>query len=492
MQVGMNRRTFLGTTTAGAVSMIAGRGIFYGTLLAAEGGDPPKGEVSARADWPPKMPPVNIYTIYAGTSPAWPKPDLNLQGEMSRLNKKLDEVERKVGDVKFVGRELVRFVPADPKKLAEKLAQADGVLVFNLTTIVQDILQPIIQADRPTVIFSQPYSGHDWSWLCTLPGKGRKVVLLATSDFNDLAEAARVMRAPARLARTRLVCVSGSPVGADTIKNIKDKTGVEVVSVTAQELNKAYDQVDSAVAEAQADKWIRKAIKVVEPTRDEIVKSSKLYLAMKAVMQQQQARAITVDCLGLFGQKVLPAYPCLGFCQLNDMGLVGACEADIDSTLTMLMFGYAFGVPGFISDPVFDTSTNTVIHAHCVCPTKMDGPAGPSCPYIIRNHLEDYKGAVLQVKHRKGQPITCAKLVNNDTIVISTGKITGSPDVDRGCRTKMATKVADARKMLDNWGGGVVKGGIRDTLHRVVFYGNHIDDVRRLAVLMGLKVVEEV
>jgi len=43
---------------------------------------------------------------------------------------------------------------------------------------------------------------------------------------------------------------------------------------------------------------------------------------------------------------------CLTFSKLNDMGYVGACEGDIDSTLTMLIFAYAFGVPGFISDPV--------------------------------------------------------------------------------------------------------------------------------------------
>ena len=148
-------------------------------------------------------------------------------------------------------------------------------------------------------------------------------------------------------------------------------------------------------------------------------------------------------------------------------------------------------VPGFISDPVFDTSTDTVIHAHCVCATKMDGPAGPRCPYIIRSHAERHRGACLQVKHRVDEAITCAKLVALDTMLISTGKITGSPDVDRACRTKMATRVADARKMLDNWGCGVVEGGMVEHLHRVVFYGDRLQNIKHLAVLMGFKVIEE-
>ncbi len=56
---------------------------------------------------------------------------------------------------------------------------------------------------------------------------------------------------------------------------------------------------------------------------------------------------------------------CLTFSKLNDLGFVGGCEGDIDSTLTMLLFGYAFHVPGFISDPVIDTAKNAIIHFHC-------------------------------------------------------------------------------------------------------------------------------
>ena len=39
-------------------------------------------------------------------------------------------------------------------------------------------------------------------------------------------------------------------------------------------------------------------------------------------------------------------------------GLVGACEGDMDSTLTMLMFAYAFRVPGFITADRIETMLN--------------------------------------------------------------------------------------------------------------------------------------
>ena len=164
----------------------------------------------------------------------------------------------------------------------------------------------------------------------------------------------------------------------------------------------------------------------------------------------------------------------------------------MDSTLTMLQFGYAFGKPGFISDPLFDTSRNAVIHAHCLAPTKMDGIAGQRAPFLIRTHRDDNKGASLEVELRVGQEITCAKLAGLGTLLLSAGTIIDIPDYDdRGCRTQIVTRVANARAMLQNWGGGVLGNDMMTLLHRVVFYGNHVESVRDLALLMGQKVLME-
>jgi hypothetical protein len=467
----LNRREFLAVSATGAgATLLAGR---LGSSLvgAAEG-----------QEWPAKLPTVKIRKVYlAKPVPSWPKPDLDIPAEIARLEKHLADAERRLGDVKFVGGDLLR-VAGDAEKLAADIGDVDGVLVFNLTSTVGHLLERIVDAGLPTALFSQPFSGHDWSGVASMQKQGKKVVVLATSDYSEIAEVAALMRVPARLRQTRIIYITNGVMNVERAKRFKDKLGVEVISIDHKQLNEVYKAVDEKAAEAEAGQWISNADKIIEPSHKEIVKSSRLYLAMKMIMQQDRAQAITINCLGLFKQKTLPAYPCLGFCRLNDLGLVGACEADMDSTLTMLIFSYAFGVPGFISDPVIDTATNTVIHAHCVSATKMDGPDGPRCSYVIRSHMEDDKGASLQVKHRIGQVITAAKLINLDTMLISTGKITANPDVDRGCRTKIATTVADAYKILDNYQGG---------LHRVIFYGDRVQNIKHLSVLMGLKVVEE-
>ena len=74
----------------------------------------------------------------------------------------------------------------------------------------------------------------------------------------------------------------------------------------------------------------------------------------------------------------------------------GACEGDLLSTMTMLAITYLVGRSGFISDPVLDTSKNRIIYAHCVAPSKVFGPQGPSNAFHIRSHSEDRKGAAIR------------------------------------------------------------------------------------------------
>jgi len=121
----------------------------------------------------------------------------------------------------------------------------------------------------------------------------------------------------------------------------------------------------------------------------------------------------------------------------------------------------------------------------------MDGPAGKRLPFSIRTQTDSGRGVALEVEHRIGQPVTCAKFINLNTMLISTGKIIEVTHNDLGCRTPFVTQVADARKMFMNWGAGVLEGCTMTRLHRVVFYGDRMQDIRHLGTLMGFKVVEE-
>ncbi|NQT40395.1 MAG: hypothetical protein HQ581_23075 [Planctomycetes bacterium] len=60
-----------------------------------------------------------------------------------------------------------------------------------------------------------------------------------------------------------------------------------------------------------------------------------------------------------------------------------------------------------------------------------------------------------------------------------------------GCRTQIVTEVRDAAKMAANWSSVLETEDAMTLLHRVVFYGDHMQSLRHLADLMGMNVVEE-
>jgi L-fucose isomerase-like protein len=281
----------------------------------------------------------------------------------------------------------------------------------------------------------------------------------------------------------------GGPCGtaaACSPEEVKKRLGAEVVIIPNERVMEAMAAVDPAAAQAEAEAyWLNQAVEIVEPKPDEIVNSARMFLAIRELMIQEKAQAVcSRHCMG-------NPRGCLTFSKLNDLGYVGACEGDIDSTLTMLLFAYAFRVPGFISDPVIDTSKNAMIHFHCTSATKMDGPAGERLPFRIRTQTDSRGGVALEVTHRVDQPVTCAKLVNLDTLLVCPGKISETSRSPLACRTQFTQVVPNARNLFLNWGAGVVQGDTMTLLHRVVFYGDHQQEIQVLGDLMGLKVIEE-
>jgi L-fucose isomerase-like protein len=209
-----------------------------------------------------------------------------------------------------------------------------------------------------------------------------------------------------------------------------------------------------------------------------------MYIAMEDLLKEHKAQAVAIDCLSLFYAGKLGAYPCLGLFQFNNDGLVGACEADLPSTITMLMMGYLTGRPGYISDPVIDTSKNQIIYAHCVAPSKVYGPDGPSNPFHIRSHSEDRKGASVRSLMPLGEMTTTLEVsAGRREIVFHQGKSVANIDDDKACRTKLAVEVKDVYKLLGEWD--------RWGWHRVTFYGDLRRPIETIAALSGFKLIEE-
>ncbi len=411
--------------------------------------------------------------------------------QMEAMKTHLSDVEKKLGNV-----ELLIGESNSVEQTAALLKEAGPtapVLAINLNCFaLTRVAQPILDGKHPMVVFSLPASGHDWMYPHRWRRQGHPVTLLPSSDYGELERAIRLLRVIPMMRQTRILLFppARGTAPAQSPDEVKNILGAEVVAVPENAFDAMVAAADDGAVRAEVARWTEEAKGIIEPNQDDIVKAARVSIALQNLLQQEQAQGLAVGtCMGWLSR----GFPCLGFARLRDYGIPAACEGDMDSLLTMLLFQYAIDRPGFQGNATFDTSRNVLWTAHCTAPLQMDGPDSKPAPYLLRGHSEvGGSGCVPEVQYRLGETITRTKFVNLNTILASTGKIIEVPEKSvRGCRTQIVTEVRDAAKMAANWSSILETEDAMTLLHRVVFYGDHMDSIRHLARLMNLNVVEE-
>ena len=418
----------------------------------------------------------------------WPKPTLDLQQEIAFYKAEFNRMKDEFADIDFAVDELVA-TPAQVSALRDRLAKVDGILVIHLNIDVGDIFNEILAAARPTIIFARPYSGHEWVEFGEIRRQplGAKLDCILTSDTGKLAVAVRPFRAIHHLREAKVMNLTTYDFSEYAAK-VKSKFGTEIKPVGLDRMVALYDGISDQAARKETERWIKGAVRVVEPPPEDIFRSAKLALAFEKLLDEEEATVMTVDCYGSMWDKTikLPAYPCLGFARLNNMGLGGICESDLRSTMTHIIFQGLVGRPGFVSDPTVDESKGSIILAHCLGTPRMDGPAKPAAPYKIRTVMERQEGVVPQVEMRVGQKVTQAILVGLDTMRYFTGTVIAAPvrlEDDRGCRTKIDVKVdGDIARLWQNWTAG---------LHRQTVYGDITKELGFFARFKEIRLIDE-
>ena len=470
------RREFLGTGAASGL-LLAGA-----TWTHARVSESPPSQPRGKS---------RICVIFTGT----PQPDDRNWGadakQVEAMKARLTEAEEKLGNVELVVGQ--SRSPQETEALLEKAGPEAPVLAINVQNFaLTRVVAPILEAGRPLAVFSLPASGHDWMYAPRWHRQGHRVTLLASSDYDELERGLRLLRVIPMMRRTRILLFppARGTEAACSPEEVKNNLGADVVAIEQKDVDEMLAAVDDEAIRAEIDAWTKGAKEILEPTKEDIEKAARVSVVLDRLVEQEQADGLAIGtCMGWLSR----GFPCLGFTRLRDRGVPAACEGDMDSLLTMILFQHAIDRPGFQGNATFDTARNALWTAHCTAPLKMDGPEGEEAPYLLRGHSEvGGSGCVPEVQYRIGQVITRTKLVNLDTILASTGEIIDVPEkAVHGCRTQIVTKVRDAAKMAAGWSSTLETEDAMTLLHRVVFYGDHMQSIRHLANLMGLKVVEE-
>lgn len=478
-----NRREFLATAGVMAGMVVAGN-------RWAVGGEPADTASQSTAK-------VRICVIVAGTpgSRSWGAPEARIEA----MKQRLAEAERNLGDVEFVVGQA-----ANAEEAARLLAEAGpdapvlaiSASIFGLS---RGVMPVVFEQHRPAAVFHLPViGGHDWCLVPRWLEEGQRITLFNSSDLGDLERAAALLRVIPLLRRSRVLAsppFKGTPDSFDPQK-VKERLGVEMVSIPDGRYDEVLAAVDTKAAEAEAQRWIDRAQEVVEPTHEDVVKAARASLALERLVRESRCQALCVGtCMGWLPR----GFPCLGFSTLNGRGIPAACDGDMDCALTMLILQCALNRAGFLGNAAgVDLARNAFHLSHCSAPLKMEGSGGPAAPYRLRRHAELRGGAVPEVHYRLGQKLTFTKLIHLESLLLFTGKLIEVPEVppgtERGCRTELVAEVKDAMKLWSTWGGGALGKSGKDyytSLHRVAYYGDQTQSIRHLANLMGLRVVEE-
>jgi hypothetical protein len=465
-----------------------------------------------------------IYALHAPVQPGpdWPNKGFDFRPVMERFNAELKE--------RCPGLEFLPAMAKGPEEAAKILEQdstapVDGYLVFQMNCW-NKVVQTLVPTGKPVLYADYPYGGSG-GFLVYTAGYLRRPTpnlgFVASSRIEDLAAAVRCFAAAkkggpgfdfaAATARVRVASTprfgdlacrpdSLSPVpteevlrllGQSRILAVRDDKAsgpakpildIAVENVTFAEVNESWKAADREQSRRVADRWQKNARVVEGVSRETLESSAAMYLGMKDVLRKHGANAITINCLGGFYGGHIHAYPCLGFHELCNEGLVGACEADVTSTVTQLvMAAMTKGRTGFISDPVIDTARRRIVYVHCVAPNRAFGPEGEANPYDILTHSEDRQGASLRSVLPEGYMTTTLE-VRETGILFHQAKAVGNDPDDRACRTKLcAEPVGDVERlftMWDEWGW-----------HRVTCYGDLKAPVEDFARARRLPLVAE-
>jgi hypothetical protein len=467
-----------------------------------------------------------IHVCSPQGSKVWPYINFDYETRMAEIEQALAGA---CPGIEFVPLVVMGNPDDEVEKVRDLASRTDGLLVFLLSTnwdLTNLLLPAIGEWKKPSVFVDELYAGSG-VFLChgaRTVRDGGQVVMVSSSRFQDVLDIVQCfeeLHKPGVTPESFLVeaeavrksnfkppgdlTCANDPVKVADVEEVIERLksskilrvvaekeesykalGVTIECVTFDEINDTYTDVDREEAGRWAEKWMEEASDIIEPTRGDVRDSAAIYLAMKSLMRERDAQIITVDCLAGFYSGKLPGYPCLGYRQLNDDGsCMGTCEAHVPDALIMLICRYMFNRACFASDPVLDTSTNQIIYAHCVAPTKMLGPDGEVNTFKIRSHAEDNLGASIQSIMPLGYMTTSLGLDPGlKSMVIHQARAVANVDEAKACRTKLAAEVkGDIDKLFREWD--------RFAWHRLTVYGDVKEPLEKLAGVLGLEVINE-
>jgi len=378
------------------------------------------------------------------------------------------------------------------KEAAKRLKTMDAdVLLICVATWSEDhhLLDLLSYVDKPVII--RAYPAVDTGSLCcahqigavfTDIGKGYEFVYGEAEDERCAKKTLQIATAYALancMSKVRVGSIGGRVKGMTEIAfdefSIKQKLGARVINLLESEMLEKVEAMTDEEAEAllESKKEILRPCKVLS-AKESMLESMKYYSALKGLVDEYDLEALAVSCYTTYMGKV-----CLGYSLLAEEGVVGSCEGDVTSALSMKVLYELSGMPVNNTDLLYlDEEKNTILFAHCgssgfsiaggeieLAPVRL-AESGVCARFVMKpgtvtlvnmcGHGEGFRMAVM-----KGEAIPCGMEFPGNPTVVKFEK-----DVNQINEEIMANGVGH---------------------HWMVGYGDYVEELKNFCKIKGIK-----
>ncbi|MBN1507529.1 MAG: hypothetical protein JW955_11825 [Sedimentisphaerales bacterium] len=414
----------------------------------------------------------------------WPGAVYDGQAARAMYTAKAAETAEQLGATLTLRPEPIYSVAEGQAWLAEaKAAKVDGLVLVTLDRQQHTwpTARKVAQCGIPSIIYSPLGTSFTTNTgeFADSPG----CVVYSTDDFRQAAYGMKMLTAAARMHRTCCVAIQGNK----RFDSILADTGITLRHVPASVFIEEYRRTpDSEDILSMADEYMKRAQRRINATRQDVINGLKSYYVAGKLLEREGGDAITMDCLGALGPTDV-SLPCIAWSRMNDDRIPAACEADYGAVASLVMVHYLFDRPGFQQDPVADTADDTIIGAHCSCPTRLNGFDEAPEPFDIRHHHGN-RDAVPRTLWRVGQRVTSIDLLPGrdgatgeearSTVLVSAGTVVENKEVppSGGCVVSVKVKFDGGQEVLSFPG-----------FHQIFFYGDYKHPVKDFCQLCGFK-----
>lgn len=284
--------------------------------------------------------------------------------------------------------------------------------------------------------------GRDYKFLCGRMNESHLLKTLAT--YSKAACLVRLLR------NVSIGVVGDRPFSMKSLSvdelELKEVFGPSLTRLSLYDLIVEKEKVDDEEARST---WasIRSRVGSLLTNKDSAMSSTRTFLALRRLVSRVGFDAMAVGC----DHPKLKGEVCLALSLLNDDGFVAGPEADVHSTLAMLIMNLLTGRPIFNTDLISaDEEDNSMVFSHCGC-----GPfsyADEPSKIVLDTHKEIKEGLAVFYSSKPARKMTVVNLVGRKgtyRMCVATGEAVETDMVYQGNPMRVKFSGTNVRQILN-------------------------------------------